>query len=134
MIMSLLAKAFIHISLKRYLIVGFFSATITLTIIYSLKWTVNLSDVYANIFGYSVGLIFSFNVNKNWTFNYNDQTQFIYFKFLLVFAIAYFANLNVVLICINYLNINSYISHALGVPAYTVLGYLGNRFFVFNNN
>ena len=134
MIMSLLTKALIHISLKRYLIVGFFSTTITLTIIYSLKWAVNLSDVYANIIGYSVGLIFSFNVNKNWTFNYNNRTQFIYFKFLLVFAIAYFANLIVVLICINYLNINSYISHALGVPAYTVVGYLGNRFFVFNNN
>ena len=134
MIMSLLKKAFIHISLKRYLIVGLFNTAITLTIIYSLKWAVNLSDVYANIFGYSVGLIFSFNVNKNWTFNYNDQTQFIYFKFLLVFAIAYFANLIVVLICINYLNINSYISHALGVPAYTIAGYLGNRFYVFNNN
>ena len=134
MIMSLLTKAFIHISLKRYLIVGLFSATITLTIIYSLKWAVNLSDVYANIFGYIVGLIFNFNVNKNWTFNYNNRTQSIYFKFLLVSAIAYFANLTVVLICINNLSINSYISHALGVPAYTVVGYLGNRFFVFNNN
>ena len=132
--MSFLKKAFIHISLKRYLIVGLFNTAITLTIIYSLKWTVNMSDVYANIFGYSVGLIFSFNVNKNWTFNYNDRTQSIYFKFLLVFAIAYCANLTVVLICINYLNINSYISHALGVPAYTIAGYLGNRFFVFNNN
>ena len=134
MIISLLKKAFIHISLKRYLIVGLFSTAITLTIIYSLKWTVNLSDVYANIFGYIVGLIFNFNVNKNWTFNYNNITQSIYFKFLLVSAIAYFANLTVVLICINNLYINSYISHALGVPAYTVLGYLGNRFFVFNNN
>jgi len=129
--MSFLKKYFIHISLSRYLIVGLLNTFITLIIIYTLKLAFSFNDVHANIFGYSVGLIFSFTVNKNWTFDYNDSMQFIYLKFFLVFLIGYFANLLVVLFSINYLNINSYISHALGVPAYTVIGYFGNRFFVF---
>ena len=129
-----LKKTFIHISSIRYLIVGLLNTIIMLTIIYTVKWTVNLADVYANMLGCSVGLVFSFIVNKNWTFNYKGGMQLIYIKFLSIFAIAYFVNLMVVLFSISYLNINSYISHALGIPAYTIIGYLGNRFFVFNKS
>ena len=128
---SELKKIFLHISFTRYLIVGLLNTAITLTIIYLLKFTINFNDIYANVFGYSAGLTFSFFVNKKWTFNYESFNHLIFYKFILIFAIGYFANLLVVIFSINYLNINSYISHALGVPAYTIISYLGNRFFVF---
>jgi len=130
-LISRLKKTFLHISFRRYLAVGLINTSITLSIIYLLKLTINLNDIFANVIGYSAGLTVSFFVNKKWTFNSKSNNDFIYFKFISVFAVAYFANLLVVMFSINYLNIDSYISHAIGIPAYTVIGYLGNRFFVF---
>ena len=131
-LISLLKKTFLHISFRRFLFVGILNTLITLTIIYLLKFTINFNDIYANAIGYIFGLTFSFFVNKKWTFRYESSNYLVYFKFILVFAISYFANLLVVILSINYLNINSYISHAIGIPAYTIISYLGNRIFVFN--
>jgi putative flippase GtrA len=131
--MSLVKKLIFHITLKKYLIVGLINTLATLLIIYSLKWSINLNDVYANFIGYGVGLIISFNLNKKWIFNHNNETKFIYLRFLFIAVLSYLANLIIVLICIYYLNVNDYISHIFGVPAYTMTGYFGNRFFVFKN-
>ena len=125
---------FVHISVFRYLVVGLLNSILTLTVIYLAKWSISLGDINANMLGYRLGLIFSLFVNKHWTFSYDGSIQSIILKFLLVFAIAYLVNLMVVLVSINYLKFNSYISHALGIPPYTVIGYLGNRFFVFRKN
>ena len=58
----------------------------------------------------------------------------LYWGLLLIFVLAYLFNLVTVLICINFINLDSYFSHALGVPAYTIIGYLGNRYFVFKKS
>lgn len=124
-------KTFFHTSFKKYLIVGLLNTSITISIIFLLKWTLNLNDIFANAMGYGSGLIFSFFANKKWTFNFIGEKQYIFIKFIIVFFIAYLCNLAVVVISMNY--VNSYISHTLGVPAYTIIGYLGNRFFTFKS-
>jgi len=126
-----LIKIFSHISFRRYLVVGILNTTISLSIIFSLKWFLDFGDIFSNFIGYIIGLIFSFIVNNRWTFDFVKNNQYVYFKFLLVFITAYIFNLIIVLICINYFNLDSYFAHTLGVPAYTIAGYLGNRYFVF---
>ena len=124
-------EIFTHISFRRYLVVGLLNTSITLSIIYSVKWFLDFGDVSSNLIGYIVGLIFSFFLNNKWTFRSNKYSHFIYIKFALIFILAYFSNLLVVIICIDFIGLDSYFSHALGVPAYTVVGYLGNRYYVF---
>ena len=124
-------EIFTHISFRRYLVVGLLNTSITLSIIYSVKWFLDFGDVPSNLIGYIVGLIFSFFLNNKWTFRSNKYSHFIYIKFALIFILAYFSNLLVVIICIDFIGLDSYFSHALGVPAYTVDGYLGNRYYVF---
>ena len=124
-------EIFTHISFRRYLVVGLLNTSITLSIIYSVKWFLDFGDVTSNLIGYIVGLIFSFFLNNKWTFRSNKYSHFIYIKFALIFILAYFSNLLVVIICIDFIGLDSYFSHALGVPAYTVVGYLGNRYYVF---
>jgi putative flippase GtrA len=111
--------------------VGILNSSITLIIIFLLKWGMNFGDVFANLAGYIIGLIFSFILNNKWTFNFKENSYYIYLKFLLIFVLAYLFNLVTVLICIYLINLDSYFSHALGVPAYTIVGYLGNRYYVF---
>jgi putative flippase GtrA len=124
-------EIFTHISFRRYLVVGLLNTSMTLLIIYSVKWFLDFGDVSSNLIGYIVGLIFSFFLNNKWTFRSNKYSHFIYIKFALIFILAYFSNLLVVIICIDLIGLDSYFSHALGVPAYTVVGYLGNRYYVF---
>ena len=124
-------EIFTHISFRRYLVVGLLNTSMTLLIIYSVKWFLDFGDVSSNLIGYIVGLIFSFFLNNKWTFRSNKYCHFIYIKFALIFILAYFSNLLVVIICIDFIGLDSYFSHALGVPAYTVVGYLGNRYYVF---
>ena len=126
---ELLRKALFHNTLKKYLFIGLLNTFLTIALIFLLKWSINLNDIVANIFGYSAGLIFSFFANKKWTFNFIGKNQLLFIKFLLVFCIAYLCNLFIMIICLNYFN--SYISHIFGMPAYTLVGYLGNRFFTF---
>ena len=132
--MSSIIEIFTHISFRRYLIVGVLNSSITLIIIFLLKWGMHFGDVFANLTGYIIGLIFSFILNNKWTFNFKENSHYIYLKFLLIFVLAYLFNLVTVLICINFINLDSYFSHALGVPAYTIIGYLGNRYFVFKKS
>jgi hypothetical protein len=45
--------------------------------------------------------------------------------------VAYVANLTTAMIAIGTFGVNSYLAHAISIVPYTVLFYLGSRFFVF---
>lgn len=117
-------------SLIRYGIVGLGNSVVGLALIYLAK-AVGIGDVAANAIGYGVGLTFSFVVNKRWTFGYIGSHVRSFVRFCLIIAIAYFANLGVVITSIDRIGLNGYLSQALGVPIYTLIGYLGCRFYVF---
>ena len=120
-------------SLLRYMIIGVANTMIGLSVIYLCKWLLVMGDIPANVFGYAVGLIFSFFFNRKWSFEHKGAVLPAGIRFIIVIMVAYIANLLVVLISIDMLNINSYLAHAIGVVPYFVIGYLGSRFFVFRN-
>jgi putative flippase GtrA len=94
----------------------------------------HLGNVTANLIGYAAGIVFSFTLNKRWTFANDGRSGPQLLRFLLVCGAAYVANLVVVMICIDSFAANRYLSQALGVVPYTVIGYLGSRFFVFRHD
>lgn len=117
-------------SLLKFLAVGVFNTLLSLLIIFGLKYFYNFSDVTANFVGYIAGLVCSFILNKKWTFNHAGQLSLTIFKFVLTFMVAYVVNIMCVLLLIEF-GVNTYLSHLLVMPIYTIIFYLGSKFFVF---
>ncbi len=73
-------------------------------------------------------------LNKRWTFASRGKSAPQLARFLLVSGTAYVANLVTVMVFINTFEANHYLAQALGIAPYTTIGYLGSRFFVFQDN
>lgn len=114
----------------RFAIVGCTNTLFGLMMIYIAKW-IGVGDVYANLFGYCCGILLSFRLNALWTFRYTGRHLPAFFSFLAVLLTAYLINLATVLTAIQILEIDSYLSQAMGIIPYTVVSYIGCRFFVF---
>ena len=125
-------KNFQH-PLFRFLTVGVINTLLSITVIFCLKFFYSFSDVTANFIGYVAGLICSFILNKKWTFNHTGTLLQTVLKFILVFLVAYIANLMLVLLFIKF-GVNAYLSHLIGIPIYTAIFYLGSKLYVFKLN
>ena len=118
----------------RFLAVGVLNTLVGLLAIYLCKWLLGLGDVLANFCGYVVGLSCSFVVNRSWTFRDSGAVLPALVRFLVVFAAAYALNLATVLFLIRSLGVNAYLAHAIGVVPYTLLFFLGSRYYAFRTS
>jgi putative flippase GtrA len=116
--------------LARFLLVGMLNTAVGLLVIFSAK-ALSADDVSANVIGYSVGLALSFVLNKRWTFGFSGDALPSLVRFLSVFAVAYLANLTMVLSSIAALGVDPYWAQALGVIPYTLIFYAGSRWYAF---
>ena len=114
----------------RFIIIGLCNTLLGLSIIYALKWFLGVNDTVANVTGYAIGILFSFTLNSRWTFEYNGKLFMALIRFLLVIGLAYLCNLMTVLLLIKS-GVNSYIAQAAGIIPYTVVAYIGSRYFAF---
>lgn len=117
-------------SLLKFLAVGILNTLLSLFIIFGLKYFFSFGDISANFIGYVAGLTCSFFLNKKWTFNHTGQLTLTIIKFILTFITAYTVNIMCVLLLIKG-GVNTYFSHLLVMPIYTIIFYLGSKFFVF---
>lgn len=115
----------------RFLLVGVANTLVGLSVIYFAMYFLGLGIVHANAFGYSVGILLGFALNKTWTFRSRDYIVSSFFRYLLVLAVAYVANLATVLFANSHFDLNPYLTQALGIFPYTVIGFLGSRYFAF---
>lgn len=116
----------------RFVVVGLTNSFVGLLVIYGCKWFLDMGDIPANAIGYGIGIMLGFQLNKRWTFGHNGVFLNTFLRYILVLAFAYAVNLTVVLYGIELLNLNSYLAQAMGIVPYTLVGYLGSHFFVFN--
>lgn len=103
---------------------------VTLGLIAAMKSVSCASDVAANATGYAAGLACSFTFNRHFTFQHRGTALSALARFLLLFVVAYAANLMLVLLLIGS-GVDAYAAHLLGVPAYTLVTYIGQSRFVF---
>ena len=115
----------------RFILVGLVNTFTGLSVIFAMKAILSVGDVLANSVGYAIGLCVSFTLNRTWTFGHTGSIAPAMVKFLFVFAVAYVTNLTVVLICIHWIGLNTYLAQAMGIPPYTIVFFLLSRFFVF---
>ena len=118
-------------SVCKFLSVGMVNTAVGLGVIYGAKWFGGWHDGAANFAGYSVGLVTSFVLNRNWTFRHSGSWGGAALRFLLTFAVAYVVNLGIVLVLVDVFGWNGYLAQLFGIPPYTFLFYLGSRYFAF---
>lgn len=118
-------------TLIRYLLVGVFNTLVGLGTIYLAMYFLHMDIVYSNALGYMVGIVVSFFLNKKWTFKNQDHVVYSFLRYLLVLLIAYGVNLATVLFAYTHFDLNPYLSQALGTIPYTLIGFLGGRYFAF---
>jgi putative flippase GtrA len=122
--------ALFDLRFAKFLLVGVVNTIVGLSIIFAAKAFAHFNDVWANVAGYGVGLAVSFALNKQWTFRFSGGALAALVRFLVVFLVAYFANLGTVLGLIR-LGVDSYWAQVLGIFPYTLLFYLGSRLYAF---
>lgn len=118
--------------LVKFLLTGVLNTLVGLGVIYLLMWLFAVPERSANLIGYAVGVIFSYQVNSRWTFGYRAALWPVLSRYVLVVLLAYLANF----VCLNVLlrqRVNGYLAQALALVPYTTIGFLGMRFWVFGN-
>jgi putative flippase GtrA len=120
-------------SFFRFVLVGVSNTAIGMSVIYIAWSTFRLGDMSANVLGYVIGFLWSFAINRLWTFHDNGAVTRSFTRFALVCAVAYAANLLVLFATRSAIGEASFLPHVFGAVTYTILGYLGSRFFVFKH-
>lgn len=118
----------------RFILVGAVNSLSGLSVIYIAKYLFSADDVSANLVGYGVGIIFSFFLNRKWTFCHHEFVISAFARFLVIFLIAYTANLLTLLFSTNILKINAYLAQAVSILPYTLVGYFGSKYYAFRKN
>lgn len=128
---AILSK-FSLIELLKFAGVGTLNTTISLTIIYSLKWYALWGDVTANVLGYLIGILFGFVLNGRWTFKMPTLNSRHLQRYALATSLAYLLNLSAVLFSINICNISGDYAQLVGVVVFTLTSFLLIKLFVFS--
>jgi putative flippase GtrA len=124
-------RKILDLTFIKYALVGVLNTFVGLSFIYLFKWWFNFSDIAANALGYFFGFIVSYTLNSRWTFKYGGPDFLAIIKFGCVIIIAYLTNLFTVIALIETYNVNSYLSHAIGVFPYFIISYFLSKSLVF---
>jgi glycosyltransferase involved in cell wall biosynthesis/putative flippase GtrA len=118
----------------KFLFVGLANTLVGLLAIYGAMYFLGFDDVPANAFGYGVGILVGFALNKRWTFLNREGVLPTLVRYILVVAIAYAVNLAIVMAVNHYFEINRYLAQSTGIVPYTLLSFLGCRYYAFRGN
>jgi putative flippase GtrA len=119
------------VRLLRFAVVGLLNTALGYTIILA-GLMLGYGDILSNILGYAGGLVLGFVLNRRWTFS--DAIHLrkgAALRYIASFAVAYGANLTVVLTALSFgLSTNPWV-HLAGIGIYSALLYLATSRFVF---
>lgn len=115
----------------RFLLVGGFNTVFGYAIIFSAMYWFGLSPVASNVLGYAIALIVSFLLNKFFTFRSSGNGKGELLRFLVVFVLAYGANLAALYAAVEVLGINAFAGQVLAGIFYTLTSYSLSKLYVF---
>jgi putative flippase GtrA len=122
-------RATLKFQLSRYALVGILNTSIGLSLIYSAMYS-GFGDLASNVIGYAAGFAVSYCLNTVWTFQSRpSRTNAAKYAFLI--SVAFCFNIVVFLVCRDFIGLDPYLAQLSGVVAYTTLGFVGSRLFVF---
>lgn len=118
----------------RYLLVGVANTAVGYGVILIMQLHFGMHPVVANAFGYAVGLLISYALNRQYTFRSPRGHITGLPAFIASAAICYLLNVAVLQFSINVVGLPAAISQALAICAYTFLFYIANRYVVFSRH
>lgn len=120
--------------LIKYALTGVINTLIGYGVFWLLLTKFNIHAEYANAAGYGIALIFAFLLNKVFVFNKSTFHQGMIPRFIVAFLIAFLINQLVLIVLHRVLGIRAEIAQILAMVTYTVLFYILNKRYVFNEN
>lgn len=87
--------------------------------------------VSSNMAGYAVGFVTSFILNKRFTFQSTGRARRELARFLLIFLLAYLANLGVLVVLTHGLDMHVGWAQLVAGAVYFVCSFLLNKYYVF---
>ncbi len=116
----------------RYILAGLLNTLATyITSIILLK-IFNLFLVLSNFFGYIVGIIVSFYLNRNFVFKSKEaKIKKQFYKFIFACIVSYFINLIFLIIFSYVFEFNAYISQILSMMTYSLSFYFLSNKYIF---
>jgi len=94
-------------------------------------WVLRLDYRVSNTIGYAIGSCVSFILNRSWTFRHRGSWISGSIRWLSVVALAYMANLAMVILLHTRFGVPTAIAQLGGAIVYTVSSFVGGRFFAF---
>lgn len=117
--------------LIRFALVGVSNTALSLAVIWCALMLLGLPDVVANAVGYVAGFACSFVLNRNWTFGHRGSISLGLVRVALTYAVAYCANFAVLTVVLAHFGTGAVWTQLPGMVVYTVVCYLGLKFFAF---
>ncbi len=123
---AFLDKQFLH-----YVLIGIFNTLWGYALIFFLMYVVHLSPVVSNASTYSLGLFVTYFLNRKITFKSKNKINEEFLRFIIVYIIAYSANLLMLLLCIDVLQIHEALSQIIASGVYVVTSFVALKLFVY---
>ena len=115
----------------RFLTVGGFNTIFGYCVIFACMYIAQMSPESSNVAGYTVGLVASYVLNRNYTFNSRQNRGSEIVRFLLVFLVAYASNFAVLVVLIRLIGIHEGASQVLAGLVYVLTSFIMNKYYVF---
>jgi putative flippase GtrA len=119
--------------LARFLLTGLANSAVGWAVIFGGLWA-GMSGLAANAAGFTVGLLLSFTLNRRFVFGLKGAVSGgEVAKFLAAFAVAYGANVAVLVAAQRLLGANSSLAQLPAIAAYVLIFFLLSQFLVFKS-
>jgi putative flippase GtrA len=117
--------------LLRFATVGVVNTGLGYAVIFACMYLAGLDAVVSNVLGYAVGLVASYILNRTYTFRSAGKAQAEIVRFLLIFLLAYLANLGTLLVLIRHAVMHEGVAQTVAGVVYFVLSFVLNKYYVF---
>lgn len=117
--------------LVRFASVGVLNTLLGYAVIFLCMYALDQGAVLSNVIGYAFGLVTSFVLNRSFTFRSTGAVLPEAVRFLVIFLLAYLANLGVLVLLTRYLHINEALSQVLAGVVYFALSFVLSKHYVF---
>lgn len=119
------------IQLLRFTLVGLLNTGLGYAVIFACMGWLGWNPFASNVAGYAVGMLVSFTLNRQFTFRSTGDARREGARFLLIFLLAYLANLIVLWLLVRWLQLDVVVSQVLAGVVYFGMSFVLNKYYVF---
>lgn len=121
------------LQLAKYILVGAANTLLGYGIIFGCMYLLGLGAEISNLIGYTLGLVVSYLMHRNFTFQSTQKRQPEALRFVAVFAVAYLLNLGALMLLIHRLHVHEGVSQVIAGVVYIGGSFLMQKFYVFRD-